>query len=61
MFDPTPAPSYAYGLSHRTSDHADPDPVPPLPDAGGLLAAIGLSSHPIREILGNAGGDRARG
>ena len=61
MFDPTPASSDACDLSRQVPDHADPDPVPPLPDAGTLLATIGLSSHAIREILGNAAGGRARG
>ena len=35
-----------------TSD-ADPGFVAPLPDAGALLAAVGLPAHAIREVLGS--------
>ena len=31
--------------------NADPDFAAPLPDAGALLAAVGMSAHPIREVL----------
>ena len=61
MFYPTPAFSEPHSVSERTPDHPDPDFVPPLPDRGALLAAIGLSSHVIREILGNAAGAGAHG
>ena len=30
---------------------ADPDFAAPLPDAGALLAAVGLPAHAIREVL----------
>ena len=30
---------------------ADPDFAAPLPDAGTLLAAVGLPAHAIREVL----------
>ena len=32
---------------------ADPDFAAPLPDAGALLAAVGLPAHAIREVLGS--------
>ena len=35
-----------------TSD-ADPDFAAPLPDAGALLAAVGMPAHAIREVLGS--------
>ena len=31
---------------------ADPDFAAPLPDAGALLAAVGMPAHAIREVLG---------
>ena len=58
MFDRTPVSSEARILSEHTPggpDHPHPDSVPPLPDTGALLAAVGLSYHAIREILGDAG------
>ena len=39
----------------------EPGSVPPLPDAGTLLASIGLPSHTIREVLGYAPGAGADG
>ena len=30
---------------------ADPDFAAPLPDAGALLAAVGVPAHAIREVL----------
>ena len=30
---------------------ADPDFAAPLPDAGALLAAVGMPAHAIREVL----------
>ena len=36
----------------NTSD-ADPGFAAPLPDAGALLAAVGLPAHAIREVLGS--------
>ena len=38
--------------SRSTSD-ADPGFAAPLPDAGALLAAVGLPAHAIREVLGS--------
>ena len=35
-----------------TSD-ADPGFAAPLPDAGALLAAVGMPAHAIREVLGS--------
>ena len=32
---------------------SDPDFTAPLPDAGALLAAVGLPAHAIREVLGS--------
>ena len=32
---------------------ADPDFAAPLPDAGALLAAVGMPAHAIREVLGS--------
>ena len=34
----------------NTND-ADPDFAAPLPDAGALLAAVGMPAHAIREVL----------
>ena len=31
---------------------ADPGLAAPLPDAGALLAAVGMPAHAIREVLG---------
>ena len=36
----------------RTGD-ADPDFAAQLPDAGALLAAVGMPAHAIREVLGS--------
>ena len=36
----------------NTSD-ADPGFAAPLPDAGALLAAVGMPAHAIREVLGS--------
>ena len=32
---------------------ADPGLATPLPDAGALLAAVGMPAHAIREVLGS--------
>ena len=32
---------------------ADPDFTAPLPDAGALLAAVGMPGYAIREVLGS--------
>ena len=32
---------------------ADPGFAAPLPDAGALLAAVGMPAHAIREVLGS--------
>ena len=32
---------------------SDPDFTAPLPDAGALLAAVGMPAHAIREVLGS--------
>ena len=59
MFDRTPASSEPRILSEHTPggpDHPRPVYVPPLPDPAGLLAAVGLPSHAIREIVGNPAG-----
>ena len=32
---------------------SDPDFTAPLPDAGALLAAVGMPGHTIREVLGS--------
>ena len=65
MFDPVPdhgefhdAP---FDLPLKRSGHSDVGPVPAPPDPGTLLAAVGLSPHAIREILGNAAGGAAHG
>ena len=59
MFDRTPASSEARILPEHTPggpDHLDPGFSPPPPDTGALLAAVGLSYHAIREIVGNPAG-----
>ena len=38
--------------SNSTGD-SDPGFTAPLPDAGALLAAVGLPAHAIREVLGS--------
>ena len=38
--------------SGSTGD-SDPDCTAPLPDAGALLAAVGMPAHAIREVLGS--------
>ena len=56
MFDRTPASSEAHALPEHTPggpDHLDPGFSPPPPDPAGLLAAVGLTSQAIHEILGN--------
>ena len=56
MFDRTPASSEPCILPEHISgdpDHPHPVNVPPLPDPARLLAAVGLPSHAIREIVGN--------
>ena len=61
MFDPAPLSSEPSTQSRRTPDHPDPEFIPPAPDTGALLAAVGLSSRAIREILGNAAASGAHG
>ena len=61
MLDSTAASSEPHALSRPTSECPNPAFVPPLPDTGALLAAVGLSSRAIREILGNAAGGGAHG
>ena len=65
MFDPVPddgelhdAP---FDLPLDRSGHPDTASVPAAPDPGTLLAAVGLSTYAIREILGNATGGAAYG
>ena len=60
MFDHAAASSDPHSLSNSTHDF-EPGSVPPLPDAGTLLASIGLPSHTIREVLGYAPGAGADG
>ena len=40
-------------------DDPDPDCTPAVADAGALLAAVGLSSRAIREVLGHPAGTGA--
>ena len=59
MLERTPQSSEAHTLPDHTPDgpdHPHPDSAPPLPDTGVLLAAVGLPSHAIREIVGNPAG-----
>ena len=44
----------------RTHD-ADPDLAGPHPDAGSLLAAVGMPAHAIRELLASQGQTGADG
>ena len=34
-------------------EDTDPPFIAPLPDSGELLAAVGMSAHAIREVLGS--------
>ena len=64
MFDHAAASSEPRTLSHSTPSgphDLEPGSVPPLPDAGTLLASIGLPSHTIREVLSYAPGAGADG
>ena len=64
MFDHAAASSEPRTLSESTSagpHDLETGSVPPLPDAGTLLASIGLPSHTIREVLGYAPGAGAEG
>ena len=55
MFDSRPAstePNDTRFNPGSTGD-SDPDFTAPLPDAGALLAAVGMPGHAIREVLGS--------
>ena len=40
-------------FNHGSTSDADPGFAAPLPDAGALLAAVGMPAHAIREVLGS--------
>ena len=53
MFDSRPASTESKDTlfnRHSTGD-SDPGFAAPLPDAGALLAAVGMPAHAIREVL----------
>ena len=55
MFDPfiaQPTPTTPFSIPAAQGD-ADPGFAAPLPDAGALLAAVGMPAHAIREVLGS--------
>ena len=56
MFDHESASSEPRSLSEPAPDRPEPAILPPPPDPGALLAAVGLPSRAIREILGSADG-----
>ena len=49
------------GRSDPIPHDSDPDHAPAAGDAGTLLAAVGLSSRAIREVLGHPAGAGADG
>ena len=55
MFDSRPASTESNDTPFNSdSTHgAEPGYAAPLPDAGALLAAVGLPAHAIREVLGS--------
>ena len=55
MFDsrPTSPESNDTRFNPDSTGDADPDFAAPLPDAGALLAAVGMPAHAIREVLGS--------
>ena len=53
MFDPIHSPTESTLLDAGDTDDADPGLAAPLPDAGALLATVGLPAHAIREVLGS--------
>ena len=55
MFDsrPTSTESNDTRFNPGSTSDADPDFAAPLPDAGALLAAVGMPAHAIREVLGS--------
>ena len=55
MFDSRPASpeSNDTRFNPDSPGDADPDFAAPLPDAGALLAAVGMPAHAIREVLGS--------
>ena len=64
MFYPAPASSDPHTLSEPAPDGPDrshPGFAPLRPDPGALLAAAGLTSRAIREIVGNPPGVGADG
>ena len=63
MFDPIPTIDDRFDTPPdpgRTHD-ADPDLAGPHPDAGSLLAAVGMPAHAIRELLASQGRTGADG
>ena len=57
MFDD---PSWA-GRPDPITHDSDPDHAPAAGDAGALLAAVGLPSRAVREVLGHPAGAGADG
>ena len=55
MFDsrPTSTESNDTLFNPGSTGDADSDFAAPLPDASALLAAVGMSGHAIREVLGS--------
>ena len=53
MFDfrHTPTESHDTLFNPGSTGDADPRFAAPLPDAGAMLAAVGLPAHAIREVL----------
>ena len=53
MFDSRPASTESNDTLFNPGSTSDADPgfAAPLPDAGALLAAVGLPVHAIREVL----------
>ncbi len=64
MFHPAPASSDSHTHSETAADdrgRSDPGVAPLRPDPRALLAAAGLTSRAIREIVGNPPGVGADG
>ena len=55
MFDSRPASTESNDTLFNPCSTGDADPgfAAPLPDAGALLAAVGMPAHAIREVLGS--------
>ena len=53
MFDSRPASTETNDTLFNPGNTSDADPgfAAPLPDAGALLAAVGMPAHAIREVL----------